>query len=370
MQQRAVARRGFQGVPDRMPVVEQHALARLAFVAFDDVGLQFDRARHDRRQRLARPRLEPIDLRFQAIRTGRRRESSPSWPLRPSRSRTRGRQRRQQTRIGDDAQRLIERADQVLAARVIDAGLAADGRVHLRQQRRRRVDQADTAQVATPRRIRPGRTPRRRRRRAPRRVAGAFESTSQSQTALTCATVLFASSPEMASSGASGRCARSRAPCSSRAFSSATTNSVPAKPDCASAAGSSARASGPASSGTWRPPARSQRVAIVIGRSAPDGAAAARPGTVASARRPARSATDRRRRWSRARPSTPPCARSISSITVLSGSGSRAVVEADPTDCCAGDRPPSRAVLAGGRPGCRRAARRDWSRSRTRRRRC
>ena len=42
--------------------------------------------------------------------------------------------------------RLVKRADQVLAERVIDADLAADRAVHLRQQRRRHVRQRDAAQ--------------------------------------------------------------------------------------------------------------------------------------------------------------------------------------------------------------------------------
>ena len=57
------------------------------------------------------------------------------------------RQRRQHRRVDDDRVRLIERADQVLAERVIHADLAADGAVHLRQQRRRHVNERDAAQV-------------------------------------------------------------------------------------------------------------------------------------------------------------------------------------------------------------------------------
>ena len=43
---------------------------------------------------------------------------------------------------------LVKRADQVLAARVIDPGLAADGRIDLRQQRRRHLHEIDAALVA------------------------------------------------------------------------------------------------------------------------------------------------------------------------------------------------------------------------------
>ena len=69
-------------------------------------------------------------------------------------------------RIGDDQARRVKRADQVLAERVIDAGLAADRAVDLRQQRRRHVHDRHAAQI---RRGREARRDRRSRRRRPRR---------------------------------------------------------------------------------------------------------------------------------------------------------------------------------------------------------
>ena len=50
--------------------------------------------------------------------------------------------------VGDHAAWLMERADQVLAARMIDAGLAADGRIDLREQRGRHLHVVDAALVA------------------------------------------------------------------------------------------------------------------------------------------------------------------------------------------------------------------------------
>ena len=52
----------------------------------------------------------------------------------------------EQQRIDDDERRLMKRADQVLAERVVDADLAADRAVDLREQRRRHVHQRDAAQ--------------------------------------------------------------------------------------------------------------------------------------------------------------------------------------------------------------------------------
>ena len=48
--------------------------------------------------------------------------------------------------VDPDAQRLVEGADQVLGARVIDADLAADGAVDLRQKRRGHHDERKSAQ--------------------------------------------------------------------------------------------------------------------------------------------------------------------------------------------------------------------------------
>ena len=56
-------------------------------------------------------------------------------------------QRREQGRIDDDDPRLVEGADEVLAAWQVDTHLAADGRVDLREQRRRHVREGDAAHV-------------------------------------------------------------------------------------------------------------------------------------------------------------------------------------------------------------------------------
>jgi hypothetical protein len=55
------------------------------------------------------------------------------------------RQRIEDRRIGHHQHRLMERAEQVLALRRVDSGLAADGRVDLRQQRCRHLHEIDTA---------------------------------------------------------------------------------------------------------------------------------------------------------------------------------------------------------------------------------
>ena len=64
-------------------------------------------------------------------------------------------QRPQERDVDDDRGRLVERADQVLALGQVHAGLAADRRVDLGDERRRDVDERDAAQVG--RREEPGR---------------------------------------------------------------------------------------------------------------------------------------------------------------------------------------------------------------------
>jgi hypothetical protein len=59
--------------------------------------------------------------------------------------RSRGGQGRERRQVGQHRARLVERADQVLAGRQIDRGLAADRRVGHRDQRGRQVDDVDAA---------------------------------------------------------------------------------------------------------------------------------------------------------------------------------------------------------------------------------
>ena len=60
---------------------------------------------------------------------------------------SRARQRLQERGVDDDRPRLVEGADQVLGARVVDADLAADRAVDHRQQRGRHLDPVDAAHV-------------------------------------------------------------------------------------------------------------------------------------------------------------------------------------------------------------------------------
>ena len=56
-------------------------------------------------------------------------------------------ERREDGDVDDDRGRLVERADEVLALGQVDAGLAADRRVELRDERRRDLDEGHAAEV-------------------------------------------------------------------------------------------------------------------------------------------------------------------------------------------------------------------------------
>ena len=60
----------------------------------------------------------------------------------------------QRVEVADHQPRLVERADHVLAQRMVDAGLAADRRIDLREQGRRHLDERHAAHVAGRRKTR------------------------------------------------------------------------------------------------------------------------------------------------------------------------------------------------------------------------
>ena len=142
----AVPARGFDGVPYRMPEVERAPEAPLALVRRDDRRLdptrfaddgdeRRDLALDDRPEVAAHP-LEQLAARDDAVLD----DFVQSGPeLAPG-------ERVEQLRVGDDHDWLVERPDQVLAQRMVDADLAADRAVDLGQQGGRRLDQPHAAQ--------------------------------------------------------------------------------------------------------------------------------------------------------------------------------------------------------------------------------
>src|SRR5580704_5467580 len=117
---------GFDRVAEGMPEVQQGTLARLALVAADDRRLDLAGAADDVRERRGRTGEQLIEVRLEPAEQGRIADESVLDHLRQSRAQLARRQRRERARVRDHERRLVKGPDQVLAAGVIDTGLAAD----------------------------------------------------------------------------------------------------------------------------------------------------------------------------------------------------------------------------------------------------
>ena len=131
---------------DRVAVVENAPKTALALVFRDDIGFDatrfFDR-RREHRQVSGDDRFGVASQQIEEAAAG---DHSVLDDLIEARSEFAPRQRAQKRGIDDDQRRLMERADQVLAERVIDSNLAADRAIDLRQQGRRDLHEGDAAQ--------------------------------------------------------------------------------------------------------------------------------------------------------------------------------------------------------------------------------
>ena len=138
------AGRRLQRVAEGMAEIEQHALAGLALVARDDPGLG---AAAHRDGVLARgtAREHVLPVRFQPGEERGVAEQAVFGDLGIAGAEFARRQRIEQRGVGDHQHRLVEGADQVLAMRGIDRGLAADRGIDLRQQRRRHLHVVEPA---------------------------------------------------------------------------------------------------------------------------------------------------------------------------------------------------------------------------------
>ena len=142
-----VLRQRFDGVPGRVPEVQDAPRPALAFVLGHHLRLDAAGVGDDRGQRvrlapddggqIARHPLEEAAVGDHAV-LDHLVETGPELAAG---------QGAQHVRVGEDRERLVERADQVLAERMVDADLAADGTVDLREQRSRHVRQGDAPQV-------------------------------------------------------------------------------------------------------------------------------------------------------------------------------------------------------------------------------
>ena len=143
----AVSRHGLERVAHRVPEVEDAAQPAFALVFGHDLRLDAARLDDRRQQHVGIFREDLFRVTRDAIEQLAAGDHSVLDHFVEARAELAPRQRLQQQRIDRDDRRLMERADHVLAERVVDADLAADRAVHLRQQRRRHVREGDAAEI-------------------------------------------------------------------------------------------------------------------------------------------------------------------------------------------------------------------------------
>ncbi len=147
MQPFAVADAGLDRVAERVAEVEQRAFARLALVGRDDLRLD-PAALADRvGERLGVAREQRSMFASSQSKNARSRMAPYLMTSARPRGKLAVRQRAQTVGVDQHGARLMERADHVLAERVVDAGLAADRRVDLREQRRRHLHERHSALI-------------------------------------------------------------------------------------------------------------------------------------------------------------------------------------------------------------------------------
>ena len=147
MQPFAVAGAELDRVAEGMTEVEQRTPAPLALVARDDPGLQLTGPADRGVQRRGIPLHQRVGVLLdpgEELRVG---DQAVLHHFGEPRRQLAVGQGLQRVGIRDHAQRLVEGAHEVLATRVIDARLAADGRIHLGEQGRRHLDEIDAALI-------------------------------------------------------------------------------------------------------------------------------------------------------------------------------------------------------------------------------
>ena len=139
--------RALDRVGEGVPVVENLPQAPLGQVGRDDPRLDGDRARRDLGQLLAGGIEEYVSVSLlhdaQDDRIG---DETALDDFGGPGGEVLARQRGQQAHVGDDGAGRVERTDEILAYRRVDAGLAADGRVDHAEQRGRNVDETHASQ--------------------------------------------------------------------------------------------------------------------------------------------------------------------------------------------------------------------------------
>ena len=141
---RVVTGQALEGMSECVAEIEQRPIALLGFVGGDHARL----GGAARRDRLGPRRAAGEDLapaRFEKFKKIPVVDEAVLDHLRVAGAKLALAQRVETAGIGEDKGRLVERPDEVLAVRRVDAGLAADARIHLRKKSGGNLHEADAA---------------------------------------------------------------------------------------------------------------------------------------------------------------------------------------------------------------------------------
>ena len=146
--QPAVTDECFVRVREGVAVVEQGAeTGDFIFVLLDDVGLEPAASGDNAAEDVGRALVHVRGVRFEKGEKLRVEDHAVFDDFGQARAVIPIGQRGQRRRVDEHAQGLVERADQVLALRVVDADLSADRAVDVREQRRRNLHEGDAAGI-------------------------------------------------------------------------------------------------------------------------------------------------------------------------------------------------------------------------------
>src|SRR6185503_11373013 len=135
------------GVANRVAEVQDLPKATLGFVVGDDVGLYLAAARDDIGENIVVQLQQARQIAFQAIEERGVVNNSVFDDLREAGAEFASGQGRENLEIAQDQTRLVKGADQIFSGLEVDADFAADGAVHLREQRGGHLDKRDAAQI-------------------------------------------------------------------------------------------------------------------------------------------------------------------------------------------------------------------------------
>src|SRR5712692_9751210 len=136
----AIAQARLDGMAEGVAEIKQLAQASLAFVLADDFGLDRNRAHHRVAECIGIAREQAIEIGFEPAEERRVADQAILDHLGDSGAQLALGQGLQGIEVGEHQLGLMKSADHVFPERMVDRGLAADRRIHLREERRGNLD--------------------------------------------------------------------------------------------------------------------------------------------------------------------------------------------------------------------------------------